>query len=160
MPQVIVGALRQTPCLPCPHSGGQAGPAASRPPVAPQVCVLRMSSNVSSLTELNRCAHRAKMSLLGALLLALVGAAIATTPTVLEQNTHNALAHEAALEQHTATSLASKSAAQVKSANALQSTTCCSTPGQLSSGETLLQVNPPCTYDQQCDLVAHSAWGL
>ena len=85
------------------------------------------------------------MSLLGALFLALVGAAIAETPaTVLEQNTHTALAREAALEQHTATSLASKTAAQVKSANALQAI---STPGQLSSGETLPQVRPSCTYD-------------
>ena len=102
------------------------------------------------------------MSLLGALLLALLGTAMARTPdTVMEQNTHTALASKAAQGPGTSTSLASKPLAQVKPANSLQSTTCCSTPGQLSSGETLPQVRLsmiPATL--LCDLHPWTAWDL
>ena len=69
--------------------------------------------------------HRAKMSLLGALLLALVGTAVASTGS---------------LEEATFTSLASQTGAQ---ANLLA----LSQPGQLSSGETLPTVTASRTHD-------------
>ena len=131
MPQVIVEGLRQTPCLPCLQRTPKPVRCCSTraPSVVPRLRLLRMSSFVSSLTGWARCVHAANMSLLGALLLALVGTAIAT-PAVLEENT--------------ITSLASKAAVQVKSANSLQSTF---TPGVLSSGQVLPQVRPSCTLD-------------
>ena len=82
------------------------------------------------------------MSLLGALLLALVGTAMARTPTSFEESTITSLAGKTALEQNSITSLASKT--EVKAASSLQSTL---TPGLLTTGQVLPQVRPSCAHD-------------